>query len=102
MVKERIVLGHKVSERGFEVERAKTATIEQLPPPINVKRVRSFLGHTGFYRRFIKDFSKIAKRLSNLLKKKAKFLFNDACLLAFNTLKERLISAPIIVVPQWS
>ena len=67
-----------------------------------MKGVRSFLGHAGFYRRFIKDFSKIAKPLSNLLEKEAKFIFDDACLLAFNTLKERLIAAPIIVVPDWS
>ena len=67
-----------------------------------MKGVKSFLGHAGFYRRFIKDFSKIAKPLSNLLEKEAKFIFDDACLLAFNTLKERLIAAPIIVVPDWS
>ena len=67
-----------------------------------MKGVRSFLGYAGFYRRFIKDFSKIAKPLSNLLEKEAKFIFDDACLLAFNTLKERLIAAPIIVVLDWS
>ena len=102
MVTEGIVLGHKVSQNGLEVDRAKISVIEQLSPPTNVKGVRSFLGHAGFYRRFIKDFSKIAKPLSNLLEKEAKFIFDDACLLAFNTLKERLIAAPIIVVPDWS
>ena len=102
MVTEGIVLGHKVSKKGLEVDRAKIVAIEQLPPPTNVKGVRSFLGHAGFYRRFIKDFSKIAKPLSNLLEKEAKFIFDDACLLAFNTLKERLTAAPIIVVPDWS
>ena len=67
MVKEGIVLGHRISERGIEVDRAKVETIEKLLPPSSVKGIRSFLGHVGFYRRFIKDISKIAKPLSNLL-----------------------------------
>ena len=66
MVREGIVLGHKISARGIEVDIAKVEVIEKLPPPISVKGIRSFLGHVGFYRRFIKDFSKIAKPLSNL------------------------------------
>ena len=57
MVREGIVLGHLVSERGIEVDKAKIEVIEQLPPPINVKGIRSFLGHAGFYRRFIANFS---------------------------------------------
>ncbi|KAL5567330.1 hypothetical protein UlMin_030494 [Ulmus minor] len=64
MVKEGIVLGHKVSRDGLEVDKAKVETIEKLPPPVSVKGIRSFLGHAGFYRRFIKDFSKVAKPLS--------------------------------------
>jgi hypothetical protein len=59
MVKQGIVLGHVISERGIEVDKAKVETIEQLPPPMDVKSSRSFLGHARFYRRFIKDFSKI-------------------------------------------
>ncbi|PIN00904.1 DNA-directed DNA polymerase [Handroanthus impetiginosus] len=99
MVQEGIVLGHKVSNRGIEVDKAKLETIEKLPPPTSVKGVRSFLGHAGFYRRFIKDFSKISKPLCNLLEKDIPFNFNDACFDAFNDLKGRLISAPIITVP---
>ena len=57
MVREGIMLGHKVSEHGMEVDRAKIEVIERLPPPMNVKGIRSFLGHAGFYWRFIKDFS---------------------------------------------
>ena len=57
MVWEGIVLGHMVSECGIEVDRAKIEVIEQLPPPMNVKGIHSFLGHAGFYRRFIKNFS---------------------------------------------
>ena len=63
MVKEGIVLGHRISEKGIEVDRAKFEVIERLPPPISVKGVRSFLGHAGFYQRFIKNFSKIAHPL---------------------------------------
>ena len=84
MVQERIVLGHKISVRGIEVDKAKIDAIEKLPPPMNVKGVRSFLGHAGFYRRFIKDFSKVAKPLSNLLNKDVAFVFNEECMEAFN------------------
>jgi len=75
MVREGIVLGHKVSYRGIGVDHAKVDIIEKLPPPSNVKRVRSFLGHASFYRRFIRDFSKITKPLCNLLVKDAPFEF---------------------------
>jgi hypothetical protein len=102
MVTEGIVLGHKISAKGIEVDKAKVEVIEKLPPPVNVKGIRSFLGHAGYYRRFIKDFSKIAKPLSNLLNKDKPFEFDDACLNAFNALKEQLVTAPIIIAPDWS
>lgn len=60
------MLGHKVSKRGMEVDRAKVEVIEKLPPPISVKGMQSFLGHAGFYRRFIKDFSKIVRPMCSL------------------------------------
>jgi hypothetical protein len=63
------VLRHVISERGIEVDKAKVETIEQLPPPMDVKSLRSFLGHAGFYKRFIKDFSNIIKPLTQLLQK---------------------------------
>src|SRR3954462_12565680 len=102
MVTEGIVLGHKVSSRGLEVDQAKVEVISKLPPPINVKGVRSFLGHAGFYRRFVKDFSKIAKPLSNLLNQGTCFNFDESCVKAFNDLKERLATAPVIVAPDWN
>ena len=87
MVKEGIILGHQISERGIEVDKAKVETIEKLLPPSSVKRIRSFLHQVGFYMIFIKDFSKIAKLLSNLLVQGAPFEFNDQCLQAFLFLK---------------
>ena len=77
MVKEDIVLGHWISERGIMVDKAKIETIEKLLPSFSVKGIRSFLGHTGFYRRFIKDFFKIANPLSNFLVQGAPFEFDD-------------------------
>jgi len=99
MVQEGIVLGHKISKNGIEVDKAKLDVIDKLPPPVNVKGIRSFLGRAGFYRRFIKDFSKIAKPLSNLLNKEVVFVFDDECLEAFNTFKAKLVSAPVITSP---
>jgi len=102
MVREGIVLGHRVSERGIEVDGAKIEVIKQLPPPTNVRGVRSFLGQAGFYRRFIHNFSQIARPLTNLLAKDAPFNFDDKCLDAFYYLKKALISAPIIQRPDGS
>ena len=101
MVKEGIVLGHWISKRGIEVDKAKIETIEKLPPPSSVKGIRSFLGVAGFYRRFIKEFSKIAKPLSNLLVQGAPFEFDDQCMQPFLFLKEKLVLVPIVVAPDW-
>ena len=102
MVQEGIVLRHRISARGIEVDRAKIEAIEKLPPPSSVKGIQSFLGHAGFYRWFIKDFSQIAKPLSNLLVQGIPFEFDSQCLHAFSVLKDKLISAPIVVAPDWS
>jgi hypothetical protein len=69
MVKQGIVLGHVISERGIKVDKAKVEAVEKLPPLTDIKSLRSFLGHARFYKRFIKDFSKITKPLTNLLQK---------------------------------
>ena len=102
MVKEGIVLGHWISERGIEVDKTKIETIEKLLPPSSVKGIRRFLGHVGFYKRFIKDFSKIVKPLSNMLVQGAPFEFDDQCLKAFLFLKEKLVSATIAVALDWN
>ncbi|KAI5356475.1 hypothetical protein L3X38_009371 [Prunus dulcis] len=101
MVEQGIVLGHSISSKGIEVDKAKIDVIAKLPPPTSVKGVRSFLGHAGFYRRFIKDFSKISRPLCTLLAKDTPFNFDKACLEAFNKLKALLTSAPIIAAPNW-
>lgn len=92
---------HRISSKGIEVDQAKVEVIEKLPPSTIVKAVRSFLGHAGFYRCFIKDFSKITKPICNLLVKDVPFNFSNDCLQAFNLLKEKLISAPTICALDW-
>nr|GEY53255.1 DNA-directed DNA polymerase [Tanacetum cinerariifolium] len=101
MVKEGIVLGHKISKDGIEVDKAKVDFITKLPHPTTVKGIRSFLGHAGFYGRFIKDFSKIARPMTRLLKKDTPFLFSKECVEAFQTLKRKLTKAPILIAPDW-
>ena len=102
LVKEGIVLGHKVSKRGVEVDRAKVEVIEKLPPPITVKGMRSFLSHTELYKRFIKDFSKIASLMCNLLEKEMKFVFDKKSMQAFAVLKIKIIEALILTSPNWA
>ncbi|GJW11477.1 reverse transcriptase domain-containing protein [Tanacetum coccineum] len=102
MCREGIVLGHKISKSGIEVDRAKVDVIAKLHHPTIVKGVRSFLGHAGFYRRFIQDFSKIARPMTHLLEKETPFVFSKDCIDAFQTLKKKLTEAPILVVPDWN
>ena len=102
MVKEGIVLEHRISERGIEVDKAKIETIEKLLPPSSVKGIKSSLGHIGFYKRFTKDFYKITKPLSNLLVQGAPFEFHDQCLKAFLFLKDKLVSTLIVVGTDWN
>lgn len=84
------------------MDRAKIHVIEKLLPPMSVKGACNFLGYVGFYSRFIKDFSKITKPLCSLVMKDTPFNFIEEYLLAFNTLKEKLTSAPVIIAPSWS
>ncbi|XP_021730699.1 uncharacterized protein LOC110697623 [Chenopodium quinoa] len=101
MVENGIVLGNKISQAGIEVDGAKVDVIEKLPPPTNVREVRSFLGHAGFYRRFIKDFSLIAKPLTSLLQQDKEFVFDEACHESFCRLKKALCTASIVQGPDW-
>nr|GEW24211.1 hypothetical protein [Tanacetum cinerariifolium] len=94
-----IVLGHKISKKGIKVDKAKIEVISKLPHPTTVKGIRSFLRHAGFYRRFIKDFSKISRPMTHLLEKNSPFIFSNECIQAFR--KDKLTEAPILIAPNW-
>nr|GEW39028.1 DNA-directed DNA polymerase [Tanacetum cinerariifolium] len=101
MVKEGIVLGHKISKNRIKVDKTKVDVITKLPHPTTVKGIRSFLGHASFYRRFIQDFSKIARPMTRLLEKNTSFFFSKECVEAFQTLKRKLTEAPTLFAPDW-
>lgn len=101
MVHQGIVLRHIISKQGIEVDKAKVELIVKLPSPTNIKGVRQFLGHVGFYRRFIKDFSKLTRPLCELLVKDVKFIWGDRCQRSFEELKIFLTTAPIVRAPNW-
>nr|GEV24966.1 retrovirus-related Pol polyprotein from transposon 17.6 [Tanacetum cinerariifolium] len=83
------------------LKRAKVDVIAKLPHPNSVKGVQSFLGHARFYRRFIQDFSKIARPMTHLLEKETPFNFSKKCIEAFNILKKKLTEALILVALDW-
>ena len=95
-------MGHEISIVGLEVDQAKVSIIETLQPPTTVKGIRSFLGHASFYKRFIKDFSKISRPLCILLEKDANFNFDELCKAAFDEIKSRLVTTPIMVTTDWN
>ncbi|GKA87176.1 reverse transcriptase domain-containing protein [Tanacetum coccineum] len=86
-------------KNGIEVDKSKVDVIVKFPHPTTVKGVRSFLGHAGFYRRFIKAFSKISRPMTHLLEKNTPFIFSNECIQAFKTLKKKLTKAPILIAP---
>ncbi|CAN6547298.1 unnamed protein product [Malus baccata var. baccata] len=102
MVQQGVVLGHVISSKGIKVDKAKIDIISKLPHSTLVKGVRSFLGHAGFYRRFIKDFSKISRPLCALLAKDVEFIWTKECMAAFDMLKKLLTSVPIIMALNWN
>ncbi|CAN6554299.1 unnamed protein product [Malus baccata var. baccata] len=102
MVSLGLVLGHIISEKGIEVDKSKVELVSSLPIPTIVREVRSFLGHAGFYHRFMKDFSMISRPLCRLLQKDVTFDMNEECVVAFNKHKELLSTAAVIMPPDWS
>nr|GFB54459.1 reverse transcriptase domain-containing protein [Tanacetum cinerariifolium] len=101
MVKDGIVLGHKISKKEIEVDKAKVDVIAKLPHPTTIKCIRNFLDHVSFYRRFIQDFSKVFRPMTHLREKNTPFVFFEDCIQAFQTLKKKLTEAPILIAPNW-
>jgi len=92
-------LGHTISSACIAVDPSKVQEVMDWKPPTSVHQIRSFLGLTGYYRRFIPDFSRIAKPMTELLKKGVKFVWDDKCEKAFHTLREQLTTAPVLAQP---
>jgi hypothetical protein len=90
-------LGHTISHDGISVDPSKVQEVMDWKPPKSVHQIRSFLKLVGYYRRFIPDFSRIAKPMTESLKKGVKFVWSEACEKAYHTLRQHLTSAPVLV-----
>ena len=101
MVREGVVLGHIISDKELNVDKAKIEAIQNLPLPGTIRDLRSFIGHVGFYQRFIQDFAKVSKPLTTLIYKDKDFIINEEGKRAFTMLKQALIKAPILRSPNW-
>jgi hypothetical protein len=84
------------------VDPSKIAIIVDLPPPTSVKQLRTTLGHTGYYKKFIKGYAQITTPMEKLLKKDCQFHWTKECQHRFNTMKQKMVTAPILVFPDWS
>ena len=93
-------LGHIISKEGVSVDSSKIEAVMRWPPPKNVFEGRSFLGLAGYYRRFVADFSRLAMPMTRLTQKGTKFVWDEACDQAFQHLKTRLTSTPILIIPE--
>jgi hypothetical protein len=96
-----ILLGHIVCKQGLLVDPAKITVIVNLPAPKTVCQLRETLGHTGYYRKFIKGYAQITTPMEKLLRKDTKYQWNDECQHGLDTLKEKMVTAPILVFPDW-
>eukprot|EP00253_Pinus_taeda_P029515 PITA_29515 len=102
LMTEGTVLGHRISQQGLQVDPNKIAIIQRVPPPQKVRDVQSFLGLVEYYRRFIKDFSKLASTLFRLLGKDVEFIWIENCQEALDVLKGKLVATPILRGPNWA
>ena len=91
-------LGHVISGEGIAVDPTKVDTVTNWEAPTTVGEIRSFLGLAGYYRRFIENFSKIAKPVTELLKKDTKFIWTEECEASFQELKKRLVTTPMPIL----
>jgi hypothetical protein len=98
-LKEIKFLGHTISERGIVVDPDKVQEVMNWKPPTIVRKIRSFLGLAGYYRRFIPDLSRIAKPMTELLKKGVKFEWGQKCEDAFHALRQHLTTTPVLAQP---
>ena len=96
-----ILLGHIVCKQGLMVDSAKIAIIVNLPPPNSVRQLRTTLGHTGYYSKLIKGYAQITAPMEKLLKKDAKYQLNKECQKSLDTLKDKMVTVPILVFPYW-
>src|SRR4051812_21726381 len=90
-----------MTKDGVAVDPAKVSAVTEWETPKSVKEIRSFLGLAGYYRRFIENFSKVAKPMTELLKKDKKFAWSEGCELSFQELKKRLVTAPVLCLQIW-
>ena len=100
-VKKEVLLGYVVSENGREPDPDKVAVIDELETPKNAKGISKLLGHVGWYRELIPDFAKIAVPITHLLKKDVRFVWTDECQKAFDELRSKLSTNPILRPPDW-
>jgi len=96
-----LYLGHLISENGVTPNPNKLSCIKEYPRPLTEKDVKSFLGLLNYYRRFVDNFTKIAKYLTNLLKKNTPFVWTELCENSFQELKKALMNLPLLVYPNW-
>ncbi|XP_019166516.1 PREDICTED: uncharacterized protein LOC109162252 [Ipomoea nil] len=92
-------LGHVITKEGIRVDPTKIRAVKEWPTPKTVPEIRSFLGLAGYYRRFVPDFTKIAQPMTKLMKKEIPFRWDASCVSAFQELKERLTTAPVLALP---
>jgi hypothetical protein len=97
-----VLLGHIVCKQGLLVDPSKIAIIVDLPPPTSFKQLRTMLVHTGYYRKFIKGYAQITPPMEKLLKKDCQFGWTDECQQSFDMLKQKMVTVPILVFPDWS
>jgi hypothetical protein len=98
-ISEVLFLGHIINREGLDVDPKKVTTILDWKAPKDVQGIKSFIGMAGYYRRFIEGFSKIARPMTTFLAKKVEFKWTLACQKSFEKLKEKLTTAPVLILP---